>query len=72
MTILYLSRNEWKYIQDTAERVWHFEQSKNSINGVAGVKPVKGKYNPGNPNHIKISDVISINEHLRGERYKWT
>lgn len=62
MTITRITRNEWKYLKDTAERDWHFERSKNSINGVAGVKPVKGKYNPDNPKHVKVSDVIHTNQ----------
>jgi hypothetical protein len=65
MTVASITRKQWKYLNDTAEKEWHFECSKNSINGVAGVKPVKGKYNPDNPKHIKISDVIHINRGIK-------
>lgn len=41
--------NQRKSIKD-----WHFERCDK------GVKPVEGKYDPSNPNHIKPSDVIKI------------
>lgn len=31
---------------------WHFEKCG------GGVKPVEGKFDPSNPKHIKVSDVV--------------
>ena len=61
MQIINVSRKEWKLLQDTAEKEWHFELCKEGKN----YKPVKGKYNPDNPKHLKHTDVIHINEGLK-------
>ena len=56
-----ITRQELNKIKEKAIRIWHFERLGN------GVVPVKGEYDPKNPNHVSIRKVI----HER--RYgKWT
>ena len=33
-------------------KIWHFEKCER------GVKPVEGKYDPNNPNHVSYKNVI--------------
>jgi hypothetical protein len=51
-TIRQISNKEWRHMNDHTIKVWHFERTDN------GVKPVEGKYDPDNPNHIPVSKVI--------------
>lgn len=54
MKLREISREEWREMEENSIKEWHFERVSN------GVKPVVGKYNPDNPDHIKPSDVIKI------------
>ena len=64
MEITSLSRKEWrKMLKENTIKEWHFERCEN---GKRGVKPIEGKYDSTNPKHIKISDVIKINQNLVG------
>lgn len=47
-----VSYEELRYIKEHLITVWHFEKCD------GGVKPVKGEYDPDNPNHVKKSSVI--------------
>lgn len=47
-----VSRAELKKMRDNAIKIWHFEKTDN------GVKPVKGEYDPINPNHVRKNKVI--------------
>lgn len=51
-----ISNKEYHDMLDNAipAKDWHFEWAGD------GVKPVKGKYDPDNLNHVRIKDVISV------------
>ena len=51
-TIRQISNKEYQHMLDHAIKVWHFERSSN------GVKPVEGKCDPNNPEHLPIRKVI--------------
>ncbi|MCU0639503.1 MAG: hypothetical protein MUF59_06515 [Candidatus Krumholzibacteria bacterium] len=55
----FISKKEWDEIAAKAipKSEWHFERCE-----PRGVKPVKGKYDPTNPTHIKVDDIIHIAE----------
>jgi hypothetical protein len=57
-TIKQISNKEWEDMQKRAipQGEWHFERVER------GVKPVPGKYDPNNRNHIRVEDVITIEE----------
>jgi hypothetical protein len=50
----FISNKEFDEIESKAIPFgeWHFEKCDR------GVKPVKGKYEPDNPEHVKYEDVI--------------
>jgi len=54
-TIKFISHKEWDEMESKAIPFgeWHFERCGR------GVKPVKGRYDPNNPNHVKYSSVIT-------------
>ena len=56
-TLKRISQKEWDEIaaQVIPAGEWHFERCE-----PRGVKPVKGKFDPTNPAHIKVEDVITI------------
>ena len=58
-SIAQLTKKDEKYIRDHTIKSsnWYFEKTAN------GVKPVIGKYNPEDPNHVKKSKVITIYEY---------
>jgi len=58
-----MSREEYNRLQENSIKEWHFERCEN---GKRGVKPIEGKYDPTNPKHIKPSDIIKINQRLKG------
>jgi predicted aldo/keto reductase-like oxidoreductase len=51
-SIKQISNNEMKYIKDRSIKVWHFEKRGNRV------KPVEGKCDPTNPNHIPINKIV--------------
>lgn len=53
-TLRFISNKEWDDMEEKAIPFgeWHFERRGR------GVKPVKGKYDPTNPNHIRYEDII--------------
>lgn len=52
----FISQKEWDDMLHKAIPAgeWHFEREGK------GVKPVKGKYDNSNPNHIRVEDIIHI------------
>lgn len=54
----FITNEEWESIKKKAIPAgkWHFERCER------GVKPVKGEYDPNNPAHIRIEDVIKTKE----------
>lgn len=57
-TIRFITHKEWDEMESKAIPFgeWHFERYGR------GVKPVKGKYDPSNPNHVAYSEVITHEE----------
>jgi len=62
-SIRQVSRTYYNKLINNAIKVWHLERCEN---GKMGARPVKGEYDPNNPKHINPSDVIKINQRLKG------
>jgi hypothetical protein len=50
------SREKWREMKKNAIKDWYFEKTGN------GVKPVVGKCDPNNPDHIPIRKVVGENQ----------
>lgn len=61
-SIYQISRTDYNKLMNNAIKVWHLERCEK---GKRGARPVEGKYDPDNPNHINPSEVIKINQNLK-------